>query len=98
LEEKSTTHLTNAILAAAVTSIPETVFDSHAVIQVLLTHYPKEYARELYACVDEDDPIQGLHAEIGMNLHDVPGIAPTRKVPSLNIRGRATSNQEWRKV
>jgi hypothetical protein len=97
-KEKSMNHLTNAVLAAAVASIPETVFDSHAVIRVLLTDYPKEYARELYACVDEDDPIQGLHAEIGMSLRDVSGIAPTRKVSSLNIRGRETANQEWRKV
>jgi len=57
-------HLTNAVLTAAVASIPETVFDSHSVIRVLLTVYPMEYARELYACVEEDDPIQGLHAEI----------------------------------
>ena len=78
--------LTNAVLTAAVASIPERVFDSHSVIRVLLTHYPKEYARELYACVDEEDPIQALHAEIGMSLHDVAGIAPTRKVSSLNIR------------
>jgi hypothetical protein len=91
-------HMTNTVLTAAVASIPETVFDSHAVIRILLTHYPKEYARELYACLDEDDPIQGLHAEIGMSLHGVTGIEPTRKVSSVNIRGRETANQEWRKV
>jgi hypothetical protein len=96
-KEMSMNHLTNAVLTAAVASIPETVFDSHAVIRVLLTHYPKEYARELYTCVDEDDPIQGLHAEIGMSLHGT-GIQPTRKVTSVNIRGRETVNQEWRKV
>jgi hypothetical protein len=91
-------HLTNAVLTAAVASIPETVFDSHAVIRVILTDFPKEYARELYACVEEDDPIQGLHAEIGMSLKHVPGLEPTRKVSSVNIRGRETANQEWRKV
>ncbi len=90
-------HLTNAVLTAAVASIPETVFDSHSVIRVLLTVYPMEYARELYACVEEDDPIQGLHAEIGMRLLDVTSIAPTRKVRSVNVRGRETENQEWRK-
>ena len=47
--------------------------------------------------MDEDDPIQGLHAEIGMSLHDVSGIKATRKVTSVNIRGRETENQEWRK-
>jgi hypothetical protein len=90
-------HLTNTVLTAAVARIPETVFDSHAVIRALLTYYPKEYARELYTCVDEDDPIQGLHAEIGMSLHDVSGIKATRKVTSVNIRGRETEIQEWRK-
>ena len=87
-------HLTNTILTAAVASIPERVFDSHAVIRVLLTDYPKEYARELYACVDEEDPIQGLHAEIGMRLPQ--DSAPSRSAGIACSRAKAPDRSRRR--
>jgi hypothetical protein len=89
-------HLTNAVLADSVQAM-QPVFDSHALICDLMSRYPQEYVRELHARVHLADPIKATHADIGQALLSVPGIAPTRKVDSLNVRGRVSENQEWRK-
>ncbi len=91
-------YLTDTILARAAASILEAVFDSHALIRVVMTTNPQEYVRELYARVDQDDPIQAAHADIGSALLHIPRIEATHKVISMNIRGRQTLNQEWRKI
>jgi hypothetical protein len=95
--EKSMTDLTTEKLAAAVASLP-TVFDSHDVIRVIMTNNPQEYVRELYEWKDADDPIQAAHADIGESIRAVEGVVPTCKVDSMNIRGRVTKNQQWRKL
>lgn len=59
---------------------------------------PQEYARELFERIHTADPMTVTHADIGKALRHVPGIVPTRKTDSMNIRGRVTSNQEWRKI
>jgi hypothetical protein len=92
------THLNPTVLKNVVAGISDPVFDSHRAIRFILTRYPQEYAKELFALVHDTDPIQALHAEIAMCLHDVPGIRPTRKVVSMNIRGQETPNQQWEKI
>ena len=89
-------HLTDAILAGAVPGLPNT-FDSHELIRAVMTTHPQEYVRELYNQVNADDPIQSAHAAIGLALHRIPSIAPTRRVNSVNVRGQTTENQEWQK-
>jgi hypothetical protein len=54
--------------------------------------------REEYANVGNPDPIRETHRQIGIALLGVPGIPPTRKVNSPNVRGPVTENQEWEKT
>lgn len=91
------THLTDAILAAAVASLPDT-FESHDVIRSVMTSHPQEYVRELYENVNAVDPIRTTHAVIGRTLHRIPGIVAANRVDSVNVRGPETENQGWRKV
>ncbi len=91
------THVTDTILTAAVTSLPQT-FESHHVIQAVMTAHPQEYVRELYAHVTAVDPIKTTHAVIGRTLHRIPGIVAVRRVDSANVRGPETENQQWQKL
>jgi hypothetical protein len=75
-----------------------TTFDSHDVIRRLMTVVPREYVREEYANVGNPDPIRETHRQIGIALLGIPGIHPTRKRNSLNIRGSVSENQEWEKL
>jgi hypothetical protein len=91
------THLTDTILIAAVSGLPET-FESHHVIQAVMTSHPQEYVRELYENVTAVDPIRTTHAVIGRTLHRIPGIVAARRVDSANVRGPETENQQWQKL
>jgi hypothetical protein len=91
------THLTDTILTAAVSGLPDT-FESHHVIQTVMTSHPQEYVRELYKNLSAVDPILTTHAVIGRALHHIPGIVASQRVSSSNIRGPETKNQQWRKL
>jgi len=91
------THLTDSILANAIRGLPDT-FDSHDVIQAVMTANPQQYVRELYENVTAVDPIQTTHAVIGRTLHRIPGIVALQRVDSVNVRGPETENQQWQKV
>jgi len=90
------THISDPLLAAVVRPMPNS-FDSHEVIQVLMTKHPKEYVSELYQNVRSDDPIRVTHSEIGRALHRVPGLRTNGRVDSVNVRGPVTENQRWQK-
>jgi hypothetical protein len=62
-----------------------------------MTTYPQEYVREEFANVGKLDPIRETHRQIGIALLVVPGIRPTQRVNSPNVRGPVTENQEWEK-
>lgn len=96
-ERTAMTHITDAMLLTIIAPMPST-FDSHAVIRGLMTLFPQEYVREEYANVGNPDPIRETHRQIGIALLGVPGIRPTRRVNSPNIRGPVTENQEWEKT
>ncbi len=91
------THLTDSILATAVVSQPD-VFDSHAVIFDLLTHHQAAYILELHAHIAVADPLKTVNAKIGARLLHLPGIVANGKVPSVNVRGQVTENEQWRKT
>lgn len=89
--------ITNEILRSVSLELEE-VFDSHALICAVMRQYPREYTTDLYGFVSSADPIQSLHASIGQRLLGIDSIEATaRKVPSLNVRGQVTDNQEWRR-
>jgi len=44
-----------------------------------------------------NDPIRALHAAIGSRLAAFRSITKVEKVPSTNVRGPETENQQWRK-
>lgn len=92
-------YLTDAMFTAVLNTLPST-FDSHAVIRGLMTQYPKDYVKELFANVGTSDPIRETHREIGQKIATIPGVTrcPINvKVDSANIRGPVTENQGWRK-
>ena len=89
-------HLSDSLIASVVGSLPP-LFESHDVIQTLMTLHPHEYVRELHANLSASDPIRITDALIGRALHRVPGIVPVRRVLGLNPRGRRTANQQWQK-
>jgi hypothetical protein len=91
------THVTDNILSTIVCGLPET-FESHHVIQAVMTAHPQEYVRELYENVTAVDPIRTTHAVIGRTLHRIPGIVAVRRVENANVRGRETENQQWQKL
>lgn len=91
------THITDAILSTVIGPMPD-FFESHDVIQGLMTSYPQEYVRELYDKVSAADPIQTTHSVIGRTLHRIPGIVAVNRVDSPNVRGPVTENQRWRKL
>jgi hypothetical protein len=88
--------ITNDLLRALVQTMPP-VFDSHALIVRAMHTYPQLYTMDLYSFVASDDPIQQLHASIAKRLLSIDIIEPTRKVPSPNVRGQVSENQEWRR-
>jgi hypothetical protein len=89
-------HLTDQIIADAIAQMPET-FDSHDLIREVMTRAPRAYADDL-AATRGDDPIQDFHAAIGRRLVGFPSIAKTPVVTSMNVRGRETENQGWKKL
>jgi len=89
-------HITDEILTQAITSLPGK-FDTHDVIQKVTQIAPRQYADDLGATAGED-PFITLHGQIGKHLLTIPGIEPTKKVVSLNIRGQENENQQWRKI
>ncbi len=91
------THITTATLTGVIGRLDRS-FDSHQVIQGLMTHYPQEYVRELYDVILDPDPRMAGHMVIGMAIHDVPGVIADGDVESPNVRGKTTKNQRWRKV
>lgn len=91
------TYLTIAILSTSVGRM-RNLFDSHAVIQDLMTHHPQDYVRELYENVQSADPIWATHFAIGRALEQIPGIEKDVRVSSVNVRGQVTQNQQWRKL
>lgn len=89
--------LNDAILTATVNDLPAK-FESHDVIQCVMTTHPQEYVRELNKKVTAVDPIQTTHAVIGRTLHRILGIVAVRHVNSVNVRRRKTVNKLWRKL
>ena len=91
-------HITDQMLNDAIGAMPVT-FDSHAIIEALMTARPREYVHDLYEhyLTAQDDPIKELHAAIGRRLAGLGTLTKTRKVLSRNVRGRDTENQEWRR-
>jgi hypothetical protein len=90
-------HLTTLILTDSVAAMAD-VFDSHDVINHILTVYPQQYILESNTRVAMADPIHETHKVIGSTLLEVEGIEKHGRVVSRNIRGQATECQRWRKV
>lgn len=91
------TTVTDDMLHEAIARIAGNSFDSHDVIEDLMTYHPQEYVRDLASYVDIADPIQTYHATLGRRLAGLSTIERTETVLSTNVRGRKTSNQGWKK-
>jgi len=64
--------------------------DSHLIEAILYRNNPVQHATALSA-MNGDDRV--LNAAIAKRFHAV--LRPTRRVNSMNVRGRVSSNQEW---
>ena len=75
------------------------VFDSHDLIQEIMTKHPQEYTKDLYSFVESTDPIQSLHQSIGQRLLGIDLIekASSDKVRTTNARRKDNANQSWRR-
>lgn len=76
-------------------------FDSHAFIKCFMNLYEKEYATQLGRHSETQAPFRTLHAQIAryLALHaEELGIRPVSHVPSENIKGNETYNQNWEKL
>lgn len=89
--------VTNELIRGLIREMPDAVFDSHALIFRAMQQYPQEFTRDLYLFIGSDDPIQQHNAAFGKRLLGIDSIEPTRRVPSMNMRGETTDNQEWRR-
>jgi hypothetical protein len=85
------------MLIAVIDAIPGK-FDSHQVIQELMTRYPREYVGELYEHIDDPDPILAGHVDIAFAIGRVSGVEADGEVESINVRGKKTKNKLWKKV
>lgn len=90
------THLDNDAFAECFRGLAEP-FDSHAVIREAMRRFPQLYVRELYANVEQADPIQHTHALIGKALAGHPGLEKVTRENSMNVRGSENENQVWRR-
>ena len=88
--------VTNEMIRDLIQQLPN-VFDSHDVIERIMQKHPQQYTMDLFSFVAKDDPIHSLHASIGQRLLGFDSIEKTEKVPSTNVRGNDTDNQEWRR-
>lgn len=95
-------YITDYVLRIAVADIADSRFDSHDLYRAIMRVAPRAYARELYRCVDDDDPINRLHREVAQRLAmpELSGLCRQRheKRTSLNIRGQRTLCEVWDKV
>lgn len=89
--------ITNDMIRGLIREMPNGVFDSHALIFRAMQQYPQQFTRDLFLFVDCDDPIQQHNASFAKRLLGIDEIEPTEKVPSMNVRGETTENQQWRR-
>jgi len=92
--------ITDALLEQAVRSQADE-FDTHNVIFWLARNQPREYAADLYRSLENDgDPFDRLHNAVGRRLAELGDIVQQqhRKRVSLNVRGRDTPCEVWRRV
>ncbi|WP_372721455.1 hypothetical protein [Novipirellula sp.] len=97
-QAKQMLHLNESILSIIIAELPNS-FDSHQLIQAIMTIYPQEYVRQLYENVAAIDPIRTTHAKIERRIHLIPSVAAApQRVESENVRGPETRNQQWQKL
>ena len=96
-------HLSEYIVERAMRAEEEDTFDTNDMLRILMNEYPKEFARELYACLEGgDDPFVKLHTELEKLLgstyvsHFVRGLGTKRR--SMNCRGQEEECQIWEKT
>lgn len=78
-------------------------FDSHDFIMKYIDLYEQEYLVELfrYAVTSQGGVFRNFHSRIGEFLsknEEELGIEKVERKPSLNVKGKKTENQRWRKV
>ena len=88
--------ITDKMLNDVAITLPEPL-DSHEVIFGVKNQHPAEYEQDRLVYIRKIDPVHTLHSVIGRRLAGLGTLNKTRKVRSINVRGRATSNQEWRR-
>lgn len=95
-------YLTDEILRHAVESQPEDQFDSHDLIFRLMTDNPHDYVRQLYECLDHEDPFIKLHTRICRRLASQAFNTCLRqlhrKKRSKNCRGKHDECEMWERV
>jgi hypothetical protein len=96
-------HLTEYIVERAMRGQEEDTFDTHDMCRILMNEYPKEFVKELYACLEgSEDPFVKLHNELEKLLgssylsHVVRALGTKRR--SMNCRGKEEESQVWEKT
>jgi hypothetical protein len=92
--------VTDALLEEAI-RFQTDEFDTHDVIFWLVRNCPWEYAADLHKSLEDDgDPFDRLHTAISHRLVTLKNVVQQqhRKRVSLNVRGRETACEVWRRV
>lgn len=72
--------------------------DNHQFEREAMAHFQTEFALDFLEYIAKADPLHSFSMDFGRWIQtSLAGqIAPTNKVPSLNLRGKMSDNQEWR--
>lgn len=91
--------LTGELIAGALNVLGDR-FDAHDVEALLLRTSTGAFARELLRYETRDDPLLRFSAEFSQHLDRRFGgqIQQTEKVPSRNLGGQVSRNQQWVKL
>jgi hypothetical protein len=95
-------YLTDDLLRKSIGRMKNELFTTHEVIVDLMRNDPSSYIEELNCVAREfpNRPFQVLHSRIGKQLASLVGskIEKSERLPTLNIFGYDSENQEWHKL
>lgn len=81
---------------------PGTLVDNHQFEREAMQQFTTEFALDFLEYIDQPDPLLSFSLNFGRWIQrelELKGhIARTRRVPSLNLRGGTTENQQWQIV
>lgn len=93
-------HVSDQMLAEAINSLSEPLFDTHIVEQRILRIHPLAFAYEIIDHQHNDDVFQQFSASFSKRIGSAfPNeVEKVEKVNSTNLGGRDSDNQQWRRL